>query len=305
MQKEQQQLKGIVLVLLGAALYSTKAIFAKLIFPYGVDGLTILCLRMLFSLPFYIVILFWYNRKNKVSIAKKDYTDILIAGFFGYYLASYLDFYGLEFISASLERLILFIYPTIVLLFGKILYKRKTYSYQYVAIVITYIGVAIAFQSDLKYYTDNQATVKGAILVFLAAISYAFYLSKSENTIIKIGSIPFTAYSLIFSSIIVIIHYSIVHGLDLFHFPYQVYALSFIIATIATVLPTFIMAEGIKIIGSNNMSIIASIGPILTIFMATYFLKEPFTLQQLLGTILVILGILLISKANIKSKAKR
>lgn len=291
-------LKGVILVLIGAACYATKAIFVKLAFRYEVDGITMLTFRMLFSLPFYLAVLIYINRKAKTpAVRRSDYVNLIIAGLFGYYLASYFDFYGLQFISASLERLILFIYPTMTLFFGWLLYRRPIFRIQVFAIIVSYIGIAVAFRSDMAYNTPDNL-VKGAVLVFFAAVAYAFYLSKSDVTIRSMGSIRFTCYSLILSCAAVFIHYAAVHEFDLFRYPWPVYVYALLTAVIATVIPTFLMAEGIKHIGSNNMSILASVGPIATIVMSTFILGEPFTRLHLLGTVLVLSGIVLIGRAT-------
>lgn len=300
---QQNGLKGVILVLAGAICYATKAIFVKLAFRYGVDGITMLTFRMLFSLPFYVAVLLYISRREKApEVQRSDYVNLVIAGLFGYYLASFFDFYGLQFISASLERLILFIYPTMTLFFGWLLYRRPIRRIQLLAILISYAGIAVAFRSDMAY-TAADNLFKGAVLVFFAAITYAFYLAKSDVTIRSMGSIRFTCYSLILSCAAVFIHYAVVHEIDLFRYEWPVYLYALLIAVIATVIPTFLMAEGIKHIGSNNMSILASIGPVVTIVLSTFILDEPFTGMHLLGTVLVLSGIVLIGRATGKRTA--
>jgi drug/metabolite transporter (DMT)-like permease len=295
--------KGIIFVFFGALCFSTKGIFAKLSFQYGVNGLQILMLRMLFALPFYVVILAnEYRKKTPAQINKNDWWNIIILGLIGYYLAALFDFIGLQYVSASLERNIIFTYPTFVLLLSKLFFNRKINSTQITAVVVCYIGIVIAFYSDKAAYVSSNLT-KGTIFILLSALTYALYLVKSDHLIKNVGTIRFTCISMIVSCIAVIIHFILVNGFDIFHFPIQVYFIGLTIAIVSTVLPSFLMTKGISYIGSSNMAIIASIGPIATIVLSYYILNEDFTLMHLSGTILVLVGVLLISiKGNNKSK---
>lgn len=286
--------KGVLLVFIGALCFSTKGIFAKLAFKYGVDGLQILMLRMLFALPFYVSILIYEYKKTPTKIGKSDWTNIITLGLIGYYLAALFDFLGLQYVSASLERNIIFTYPTFVLIMSKIFYKRKISNVQITAVVICYIGIILAFYSDKTAYASSNLT-KGTIFILLSAITYSLYLVKSDNLIKNIGTIKFTCISMIVSCIAVLVHYVIIHGFDFFSFPRQVYLLGIGVAIIATVLPSFLMTNGIKLIGSSNMAIIASIGPIATIFLSNYFLNETISLLHIIGTMLVLIGVILIS----------
>ncbi len=286
--------KGVLLVFFGALCFSTKGIFAKLAFEYGVDGLQILTLRMLFALPFYIVILIYEFRKSPAKIEKKDWKDIITLGLIGYYLAALFDFLGLQYVSASLERNIIFTYPTFVLIMSKIFFKRKISNTQIMAVLLCYFGIILAFYSDKATYASSNLT-KGTIFILLSSLTYALYLVKSDNLIKNIGTIKFTCISMIVSCIAVLIHYIIVHGFNFFSFPYQVYFLGIGVAIIATVLPSFLMTNGIRLIGSSNMAIIASIGPIATIFLSNYFLNETISLLHIIGTMFVLIGVILIS----------
>ena len=286
--------KGILLVFFGALCFSTKGIFAKLAFTYGVDGLQILTLRMLFALPFYVVILFFEFRKSPPKIAKKDWTDIVTLGLIGYYLAALFDFLGLQYVSASLERNIIFTYPTFVLIMAKIFFKRKINNVQIMAVLICYVGIMLAFYSDKTSYESSNLT-KGTIFILLSSITYALYLVKSDGLIKNIGTVRFTCISMIVSCIAVLVHYMLVHGFDIFSFQYQVYLLGIGVAIIATVMPSFLMTNGIRLIGSSNMAIVASVGPIATIFLSNFILKESISFLHIVGTIFVLLGVIMIS----------
>ena len=293
--------KGVLFVLLGAICFSTKGIFAKLAFKYDVNGIQILMLRMLFALPFYIFILLnEKRRKQPTTINKQDWKTIILLGLIGYYLAALFDFLGLQYVSASLERNIIFTYPTFVLLLSKLFYKRKISNIQIYAVLICYLGIIIAFYSDKSTYTSDNL-LKGTIFILLSALTYAFYLVKSDNLIKNIGTIRFTCISMIISCLAVLVHYFILYGFSILNFPKEVYLIGITIAIVSTVLPSFLMAKGISYIGSSNMAIIASIGPIATIFLSYYILHEAFTVMHIIGTCLVLIGVLMISiKGNKK-----
>ncbi len=295
--------KGVILVFFGALCFSTKGIFAKLAFKYGVNGLQILMLRMLFALPFYLIIL-WneYRIKQPTVIQKNDWINIITLGLIGYYLAALFDFIGLQYVSASLERNIIFTYPTFVLIMSKIFFNRKINTTQITAVIICYLGIVIAFYSDKSSYVSANLT-KGTIYILLSALTYALYLVKSDKLIKNIGTVRFTCISMIVSCLAVIVHFVLLHGWNIFNFPAQVYWIGLIIAIVSTVLPSFLMTKGIAYIGSSNMAIIASIGPIATIFLSYYILDEQFTLLHLIGTAFVLIGVLFISiQGNKKNK---
>lgn len=288
-------LKGVFYILIGAIGFSTKGIFAKLAFRYDVDGLQILTLRMLFALPFYVGILIYKYQQKQTPIASKDYTSIIILGLIGYYLAALFDFLGLQYVSASLERNIIFTYPTFVLIMSRIFFKRKVYSVQIIAVIICYVGILLAFYSDKTSYESTNLT-KGTIYILISSITYALYLVKSDDLIKNVGTIRFTCISMIISCLAVLVHYFIVHGFNIFSFPIQVYLIGFGVATISTVLPSFLMTAGISLIGSSNMAIIASVGPIATIFLANIILHEHVSTLHIFGTLFILIGVFMISK---------
>ena len=285
---------GIALGVLGIVMFSSKAVMVKLAYQYPVDAVSVLLLRMLFSFPFYVVIAFLYRHNNNgVMLVKNDYLWVAFFGFIGYYLSSYFDFVGLVYIKASLERIILFIYPTIVILFNKLFLKQPVSKNQVYAIVLTYVGIIITFWKEVG--VSGNDTYLGGFFILLCAITYAAYLSGSGWLIPKFGVVKFTAYAMIVSCVCVFIHYGITNKVDLIHYPWQVYVLGFLIAIFATVIPSFLVSQSIKLISSSNFAVIAAIGPISTIILAAIFLKEQLTLIQLLGAFTVIIGISLVS----------
>ena len=296
MKSRQTFIYGIVLGIIGIVLFSSKAVMVKLAYQYNIDALSMLLLRMLFAFPFYLAITYFYRNEEKEETQRRDYLWLFFFGFIGYYLASYFDFVGLTYIKASLERIILFIYPTIVLLFNKLFLKKAITSRQKLAIAITYIGIIITFGSEVSISGSN--TYLGGFFVLLSAITYASYLVGSGWLIPKFGVMRFTAYAMLISCVCVFIHFGIFSKVDIFNFPWQVYILGLSIAVFATVIPSFLVSISIKLINSSNFAIVAGIGPISTIILAVFFLNERLTPLQILGTSVVILGILLVSKNN-------
>lgn len=284
---------GIAIGILGIVLFSSKAVMVKLAYRYNVDAISILLLRMLFSFPFYVAIAYIYKNKAKNHKTSKDWLWLFFFGFVGYYLASYFDFLGLTYIKASLERIILFLYPTIVLVLNRLFLKQPITRPQLIAIAITYLGIVIAFWDEVTI--SGEGTILGGVFILLSAITYASYLVGSGWLIPKFGVVQFTAYAMLVSCICVFVHYSIINEVDLFGFSWQVYVLGFLIAVFATVIPSFLVSASIKMISSSNFAIIAGVGPISTIVLAAIFLEERLTFIQLIGALVVIVGIVFIS----------
>ena len=285
---------GVSLGILGVVLFSSKAVMVKLAYNYNVDAITMLLLRMLFSFPFYVVIAYLYRNENQqVKNTKKDYYWVVFFGLVGYYLASFFDFVGLTYVKASLERIILFVYPTIVLLLNRLFFKQPITKVQVLAIFLSYLGIVIAFSDEVYIYGNN--VYLGGFFLLLSAVTYASYLVGSGWLIPKFGVVKFTAYAMLVSCFSVFIHFIIMSESDLFALPWQVYSLGFLIAVFATVIPSFLVSTSIKMISSSNFAIVAGIGPISTIILAFFFLNESLTFVPFLGALLVIIGILIAS----------
>ncbi|AOW19683.1 DMT family transporter [Urechidicola croceus] len=284
---------GVLIAIVGIVMFSAKAIMVKLAYQYEVSSIHLLLFRMLFSLPFYIVILIYFKPVKPNKIDKKDYVWLFFFGFVGYYLASYFDFLGLQYIKAGLERIILFVYPTLVIIISKIFLKTKITTQQIIAILITYFGVVITFWGEIQLESNN--TILGGSLIFLSALTYAAYLVGSGWLIPKFGVIVFTAYAMIVSSFCVIVHYFIFDRENIFNYSKEVYILGFLMAIISTLIPSFLVSLAIKKLGASNFSIIGSIGPISTIILAYFLLSERLSFLQLIGSIIVILGVLIVS----------
>jgi drug/metabolite transporter (DMT)-like permease len=290
-------LTGILLALVGAVLFSTKAIFVKLAYrDTNIDAVTLLAWRMIFSVPFFVGAAFVSSsQSSNTKFTWKEWILIAIIGCLGYYISSLLDFLGLQFVSASIERLILFIYPTLVLIMSALFFKIKIKPMQWLAVTITYAGLALAFVSEVAGQTvENRNFVKGAVYIFICAFTYAAYIVGSGRMIPKVGASKFNSYAMSFASIAVLLHFFIRSEESLWHLPALVYLYGFLMAVFSTVLPSYLVAAAIARIGSGNVAVVGSVGPVSTIILASIFLGEVITVWQIVGTILVLIGVLVI-----------
>jgi drug/metabolite transporter (DMT)-like permease len=292
-------LLGTLLVILSAIGFSIKAIFVKLAYVYSVDAVTLLALRMFFSLPFFILTALWVNRDHSlVNLSMHDIKLLIILGLLGYYLASFLDFLGLAYISAGLERLILFLYPTLVVVLSLLIYRKPLRKREIFSLLVSYIGIALVFQHELESIQQPHLWL-GAGLVFGSALSYALFLIGSGESIAKLGSMRFMSYSMIVACLGVFFQYLLMRPFEMiFSVEKPVYLLAFAMAIISTVLPTFLLGAGIRQIGASRASLISSIGPITTIFLAHVFLNESISGTQIIGSCFVLIGVLLVSLKN-------
>ncbi len=292
---------GTILAIAGIVLFSAKAVLVKLAYKFEISSEHLLLFRMIFSLPIYLILAFINKPAQKAKIKIKDYIWIVFFGFVGYYLASYFDFLGLQHIKAGLERIILFVYPTLVIILSRIFLRNIITPRQIVAILITYLGVIIAFWGEIHIETSNIAL--GAMLVFLSALTYAIYLVGSGWLIPKFGVVTFTSYAMIVSSLCIIIQYLIFDGGDIMNYPLELYLICIIMAVFSTIIPSYLVSAAIARLGASNFSILASLGPVSTIVLAYFFLGENLSLIQILGASIVIIGVYVISKKKNKKKS--
>jgi drug/metabolite transporter (DMT)-like permease len=285
---------GAALALLAALGFSMKAIFVKLSYPYGVDAITLLALRMGFSLPFFL----WVGlveQRSGASLSSGDWGRLFLLGCFGYYGASILDFWGLEYISAGLERLILFTYPTLTILIG-VLFQGKPFSKREgLALVLCYCGIGFAFVHDLGLGEARDVWLGGA-LVFGSSVSYAIYLSGGATMIARIGAMRFAALATLMSSAVTLLHFIGTHPLSAFVQPLPVYGWGFAMAIFSTVVPVFAQSAAIRRLGAGRSSMFTMVGPLLTIGFGWWLLNEQISLEQMIGAALVVLGILIVSR---------
>jgi len=295
-------IRGFLISFSGAIIFSTKAILVKLAFrSTPADGLTLLMLRMLLSLPFYLLAAWWgFRQTGGTGMTRRRWMGILTLGLLGYYLSSLFDFIGLQYISAGLERLILFLYPSFSVLINSVAFRQSISRVQYWALLLTYAGIGIAYYGELRLDTGNPHFYWGSLLVFLCAITYACYLSGAGKMIPSVGAARFTTYSMLAAAIGVLLHYFLrqaVAGSALLPTgPGSgiLWGYGFLLALVATVIPSFLLSAGMKRIGANNAAIVTSIGPVSTIVQAHFFLGEPIFAEQVVGTLLVIAGVLLV-----------
>jgi drug/metabolite transporter (DMT)-like permease len=286
---------GFLIALLGSILFSTKAVIVKKAFTtISIDAITLLALRMLFSLPFYAGAALFARVHEKERLSNKQWLYIVFLGLFGYYLSSLFDFIGLQYISAALERLILFLYPTFTLIINALVFKEKIKRIQWIALTITYIGIALAYVGELTLNTQTQTFYIGCGFIFLCAITYAVYIVGSGKLIPQIGVTRFTALAMLTSTLGVITHYFIKGNSFAQLTTPSLWGYGLLLAIVATVIPSFLISAGMKRIGANNVAIVSSIGPVSTIIQAYFILGEPILTIQLFGTLLVIIGVILI-----------
>ncbi len=299
--KQSYFLAGVIFALFGAVCFSTKAIFVKLAYrDTTVDAVTLLALRMVFSLPFFVIsALVSSGKSDNVRFTGKQWLGVALVGCLGYYVSSLLDFLGLQYISAGIERLVLFIYPSLVLFISAIIFIKKIKGLQWIAVLVTYVGLVLAFVSEAKlnaHASDNFFL--GATLIFACAVTYALYIVGSGRLIPAVGASKFNSYAMSFACIAVLIHFFISNENSLLDLEPQVYIYSIFMALIGTVIPSYLVTQGIKRIGSDNAAIVGSVGPVSTILQAYIFLGEPITWPQIIGTLMILLGVLIIGKSQ-------
>ncbi|MFN5403526.1 MAG: DMT family transporter [Burkholderiales bacterium] len=285
---------GLLLAAAGSIAFSGKAIIVKLAYLHGVDAITLVMLRMLFALPFFIAMAWWAGR-HQAPLTRTDWLGVLGLGFLGYYLSSFLDFLGLQYISASFERLILYLNPTLVLVLGWVLYKRKITYRQGMAMAVSYSGVLLVFGHEVSLVGDNIGL--GAILVFGSAITYAIYLTYSGELVQRLGSLRLAGLATTVACFFCILQFALLKPVAALNVVPEVIWLSMLNATVCTVLPVLLIMMAIERIGPGLTSQIGMIGPLSTLTMGAFFLNETFNLWILMGTVLVLGGVFWVTKA--------
>jgi len=295
---------GIVLAVLAAFGFSFKAIFVKLAYAAtSVDPVTLLTLRMTFALPFALFAALWLCR-SAPPLKRKDWGLLIALGLLGYYGASILDFVGLLYISAALERLILFTYPTLTVLIGVLAMGKRLERRQVGALLLSYAGIGLAFAHDLEVAGDTQTVLIGAAFVFGSALSYAFYSAGAEVAIRNLGTIRFAALAIIVSTFATQLHFLASQPLSALQQPLDIYFYSAAMALFSTVLPVLWQSAAVHRIGAARTVLIGTLGPILTIFFGWLLLSEPLSAEQLLGAGLVLVGVLLVSRRTVPARPK-
>ena len=287
------QRQGLLLASLGAIAFSGKAIIVKIAYRYGVDAVTLIMYRMLFALPLFLILTWWAGR-GRPALTWRDARAVLGLGFCGYYLASFLDFAGLRYVTASLERLILYLNPTLVLGLGVLLFKRKITRQQIIALAASYAGVLCVFGREATLQGANVPL--GATLVFGSAASYAVYLSYSGEEVKRLGALRLTGLATTVACLICIAQFLVLRPLSAMVVAPQVLWLSVLNATVCTFAPVLMVMMAIERIGASLTAQTGSIGPLSTILLAVVLLGEPFTAWVAAGTALVLAGIWLLAR---------
>jgi drug/metabolite transporter (DMT)-like permease len=294
---------GIVFALLAAVGFSAKAILVKLAYLDHVDAITLLALRMAFSVPFFVGVALWVRTQHPEPLTTHDKWLVLVLGLIGYYLSSLLDFLGLQYLSAGLERLILFLYPTMTVILSAVIFKRAIGRKVIAAMALSYAGIALVFLHDMGIKQGGNI-VLGASLVFASTLSYSTYLVGVGHAVRRIGTARFTAYAMVVASAASLLQFGVMRPLSALDLPLRVYELSLAMAVFSTVLPVFLLSYAIRRIGSGNASLIGSIGPVSTIYMAYLFLNESMSWLQIAGSMLVLCGVLIISMNSGKGASR-
>lgn len=295
-QESTQFTKGIICILIGTCCFAAKGILIKLAYRYGITASPLLMLRMLFALPFYAAIAIWIHTQTHTALSKTDIAKIIGLGLLSYYVSSLFDFMGLQYISAGLERLILYVYPTLVLLILAFVQHKKISPIEKLALAIAYAGMLLVFVHDIKFNSSWQLTALGSGLVLISTITFAIFVVLAGDMIPRVGSMRFTAYGMLSACTGVIIHNLLAQGADSIYQPLPVYGLAFALAVFCTVIPSFLMNEGIRIIGSSRAAMLGVFGPVVTLFLGAFILDEALSPIQLLGATLVIGGVILTTR---------
>jgi drug/metabolite transporter (DMT)-like permease len=286
---------GPAFAIVGVLGFSFKAILVKLAYAaYPVDAITLLTLRMLYSAPFFVAMAYASGR-GAAPIGRGDVGRLVWLGFIGYYLASLLDFLGLQHVTAAFERLVLYLYPTIVVLLSALVHRQPVTRRALHALLLSYLGITLVFWNDIRLAGEPWSIAVGGALVFGSAFSYALYLVGAGSVIDRLGSMRFIAWAMLFSTVLVLAHFALARPWSALAVPPRIHALSLAMAVLSTVLPTWLIAEAIRRIGANASSLIGSLGPVFTIGLGALMLGEPMHAIQLVGAALVLGGVLLVS----------
>lgn len=287
---------GLLFAVLGAVGFSFKAILVKLAYRYPVDAETLLALRMGFSLPFFIAMGIVADRRASHRLDGRDWLWMAGLGFTGYYLASYLDFLGLRYITAALERLILFLYPTLVIVLSAIFLGKPIGKRALAALALCYVGIGLAVGHDLRIAGEAGEVALGSLLVFGSALSYALYLMGNGEVVGRLGAMRVTAFATTIACVLCIGQFLLLRPVSALDQPWQVYALGLAMAVFSTVAPVWLVSEAIRRLGAGPVSLTGTLGPVITIFLGWLMLGETIGAGQIGGAALVIVGVLVMAR---------
>lgn len=285
---------GLLFALAGTVAFAFRPVLIKLGYEAApVSATTLLFLRMVLSLPFFAAVAWWL--RNEPPLARRDWLGIVGLGFLGYYLASLLDFLGLQYVPAGHGRLIMFLYPTLVVILSALFLGKRTTARELAALAVTYTGIALVLSHQLGAPAENRLFFFGAALVFGSAMCYAVYLVTGSQLIKRVGSMRFTAYTMLVSTVPAVIQFGVLEGPASLSLPGIVWVYAIVLATVCTVLPVFLVAESLKRIGASQFALIGGLGPVTTVLADFVLLEGSLSVLQLLGGALVIGGVLLVT----------
>jgi drug/metabolite transporter (DMT)-like permease len=285
------------MAIVGVLGFSFKAILIKLAYAWApIDAVTLLALRMIYATPFFLLMALWSTRRRGTPpMERRDWIAILWLGFIGYYLASLVDFMGLQYVTAALERLMLYLYPTIVVVISAIFLKQRITGRILLALALSYAGILLVFARDLSLAGDSHALWLGGALVFASSFFYALYLVGAGPVIARLGSLRFIALAMLTSALFVFLQFAATRPVSALAMPVRIHLLSLAMAVFSTVLPTYLIAGAIERIGANRTSLVGSLGPVFTIGLGVWILGEPLHWIQLGGAALVLAGVALVT----------
>jgi drug/metabolite transporter (DMT)-like permease len=296
----RRRLVGVLFAAVGVLGFSIRPILIKHAYAYVADPVTLIALRMAFALPFFVLPLVWPRRGDGLAagtvrsppLATRDLAAIALLGCLGYYASSFLDFVGLQYVSAGVGRLLLFLYPTVVVVLSALFLGKRIERREIAALAVSYSGVALVLSSA---FGTNVDLPRGAALVFTGAVLYAVYLVGGSRLVWRAGSVRFTCYAMIAASFCCILQFLLLRPLSALDLPVAVFAIAAVIAVVSTAIPVFLTAEALRRIGANEVAIIGALGPASVVFLGYLGFDEPMTLPQLGGAALVLSGVLLVT----------
>ncbi len=284
---------GLLLAIGGVLCFSLRPILIKLAYGWSQDPITLLALRMAFAAPFFAGVAIWTGRRGSVNpLSTRDLWYVVLLGLLSYYAASFLDFLALQYISAGLGRLVLFLYPTIVVLLSALFLARPMTRRELVALILTYAGLGLVL---LHSFDGNRDVLFGAALAMASSVCYAIYLVAGSQVIARVGSMRFSAYAMVAATVACLLQFVLLRPFSALHVPVQVLGYAATMAIISTVIPVFLTAEALRRVGANTVAIVGALGPVSTIVLGWIGLEEVMTPLQMAGVGLVLAGVLAVS----------
>lgn len=300
-ESRRQYLFAVFMTLAAMVMFSAKSLFIKFAYQYRVDTITLLVIRMGFAVPVYLMVAIISERFNQQRLTMMQWISISLLGMTGYYVSSFLDMEGLYYISASMERMVLYLYPTFVLVISALVFRQKITRTEVIGMLMAYIGIGLMFLPDIEQ--GNSQALYGALLVMLAALSFAVFMLGSHHHMKLIGSVRFTAYAMSAASLAVFLHFLLISNSTLLNQQHEVYQWGFVLALVSTIIPSFCLAYGTRMLGAKQVSMMGIMGPVLTLIFGSLFLNETLDSMQAAGMVIVLFAVSFI--VVMKSSAKK